>query len=223
MNLHVHPRTLISSCFILLEFLYDAPLSLITIFFLLIIFILFFFFRSFFVFQIFISIFFSHTHTHTHTHEYQTRYVKKEKKKSHHTLTPIWSPTLTDGMYRSNNGVCYKRTEIPVEDTRLWHFWSANRSFFFSFRKPVFSPRFILRVSEISKFGITQIYPCRTMANAICISIYRLTCYRYFAHVLLAHAFRNLRYFIQPIATWSHNFVIISCASLHKIGTPHSP
>ena len=72
---------------------------------------------------------------------------------------------------------------------------------FSAYMYTVFSPGFILSVSEISKFGITQIYPCRTMANAICISIYRLTCYRYFVHVLSAHAFRNLRYFIQPIAT----------------------
>ena len=72
----------------------------------------------------------------------------------------------------------------------------------------MFSPGFILHVSEISKFGITQIYQCRTMANAICISIYRLTCYRYFAHVLSAHAFRV--FFLRASLTmtmtiyWSH-------------------
>ena len=60
----------------------------------------------------------------------------------------------------------------------------------------MFSPGFFLRVSQIRKFGITKIYTCRTLANPEGIAIYRLTRYRYFAHVLSAHAFRNLRYFI---------------------------
>ena len=61
--------------------------------------------------------------------------------------------------------------------------------------------RIFLRVSQIRKFDITQIYACRTLANPEGIAIYRLTRYRYFAHVLSAYAFRNLRYFIQTIAT----------------------
>ena len=60
----------------------------------------------------------------------------------------------------------------------------------------VFSPGFFLRVSQIRKFGITKIYACRALANPEAIAIYRLTRYRYFAHVLSAYAFRNLRYFI---------------------------
>ena len=60
---------------------------------------------------------------------------------------------------------------------------------------------FFLRVSQIRKFGITKIYVCRALANPAVIAIYRLTRYRYFAPVLSAYAFRNLRYFIQTIAT----------------------
>ena len=65
----------------------------------------------------------------------------------------------------------------------------------------VFSPGFFLRVSQIRKFGITKIYVCRALANPKGITIYRLIRYRYFVHVLSAYAFRNLRYFIQTIAT----------------------
>ena len=75
---------------------------------------------------------------------------------------------------------------------------------------PAFLPAFFLHVSEIRKFGITKIYACRTVANPQGIAIYRLTRYRYFPCVLSAHAFCNLRYFIQTIATTIHN-------------TPHSP
>ena len=50
----------------------------------------------------------------------------------------------------------------------------------------VFSPGFFLRVSQIRKFGITKIYACRALANPEAIAIYRLTRYRYFAHVLSA-------------------------------------
>ena len=67
--------------------------------------------------------------------------------------------------------------------------------------QPVFSPGFVLRMSQIRKFGITQIYVCRAQANPEGIAIYRLTRYQYFAPVLSAYAFRNLRYFIQTIAT----------------------
>ena len=49
------------------------------------------------------------------------------------------------------------------------------------------------------------------------ISIYRLTCCRYFVCVLSAHAFRNLRYFIQPITTDHAIFLIVFRASLHKM------
>ena len=55
---------------------------------------------------------------------------------------------------------------------------------------------FFCGVSQIRKFGITKIYACRALANPEAIAIYRLTRYRYFAHVLSAYAFRNLRYFI---------------------------
>ena len=65
---------------------------------------------------------------------------------------------------------------------------------------------FFLCVSQIRKFGITKIYTCRTLANPEGIAIYRLTRYRYFAHVLSAHAFRNLRYFIQPITQFCDRF-----------------
>ena len=66
----------------------------------------------------------------------------------------------------------------------------------FDMVSPAFSPGFFLRVSQIRKFGITKIYACRALANPEAIAIYRLTRYRYFAHVLSAYAFRNLRYFI---------------------------
>ena len=78
-------------------------------------------------------------------------------------------------------------------------------------------PRICLRLSEIRKFGITKIYACRTVANPQGIAIYCLTRYRYFACVLSAHAFRNLRYFIQTIATDHTIFVIIFRPSLHLV------
>ena len=68
---------------------------------------------------------------------------------------------------------------------------------------------FFLRVSQILKLGITKIYTCRTLANPEGIAKYRLTRYRYFAHVLSALAFRNLRYLFnrsQPITLFCDRF-----------------
>ena len=80
-----------------------------------------------------------------------------------------------------------------------------------------------LRVANIRKFGIPKIYACRTLVNPEGFAIYRLTGYQYFARVLSAHAFRNLRYFTQTIATDHTIFVIVFRASLHKTSDGLTP
>ena len=77
-------------------------------------------------------------------------------------------------------------------------------------------------ISNIRKFGIPKIYACRTLVNPEGFAIYRLTGYRYFARVLSAHAFRNLRYFTQTIATDHTIFVIVYRASFHKTSDGHT-